>query len=183
MYNWSYNSNNRMFKTTNGVGASGVYCVTTPFEECPPSFDDSDCGFVDIVKPVGSGLVFDGGATTDCDGGGIEPGADAVLGYERSCCSTQITPSRGRMERRPLHPVHEWIIPEESELNNTTICVEVADPYGCDPQEVCGLVFIGDVPTWDPSQPTLGHCPCVLVTETLDLNANFTVTAMQLLGP
>ena len=81
--------------------------------------------------------------------------------------------------------VHEWIIPEESELNNTTICVEVADPYGCDPQEVCGLVFIGDVPTWDP-QPTysgaLSLCP--EQPETLDLNANFTLTAMRTtLGP
>lgn len=180
VYNWSYNGNDQPDVQDNEweVGASGVYCVTTPFEECPPSFDDSDCGFVDIVSQLDPDLVFDGGATTDCDGGGIEPGADAVLGVSEAFMlqypDYTITWPDGT--ETTADPVHEWIIPEESELNNTTICVEVADPYGCDPQEVCGLVFIGDVPTWDP-QPTysgaLSLCP--EQPETLDLNANFTV--------
>lgn len=179
-YNWTYNGNDQPDIQGNEweVGASGVYCVTTPFEECPPSFDDSDCGFVDIVSSLDENLVFDGGATTDCDGGGVEPGADAVLGvsaeFMQEYPNYTITWPDGTVSNADNN--FQWIIPEESELNNTTICVEVSDPYGCDPQEVCGLVFIGDVPTWDP-QPTytgeLALCPGQ--PETLDLNADFTI--------
>ena len=119
---------------------------------------------MDIVSALDENLVFDGGATTDCDGGGIEPGADAVLGVSAEFMAAYpdytVTWPDGTVSNADNN--FQWIIPEESELNNTTICVEVSDPYGCDPQEVCGLVFIGDVPIGDP-QPTysgeLALCP------------------------
>ena len=45
------------------MGSGGFWCVLRDhtFEECPPSFDDSDCGFVDIVSSLDENLVFDGG--------------------------------------------------------------------------------------------------------------------------
>ena len=180
VYEWTYNGNAQPDVQDNEweVSASGVYCVTTPFPECPPSFYDSDCGFVDIVSALDSTLVFDGGAITDCDGGGIEPGADAELSVSAEFMAAYpdytVTWPDGTVSNA-LNDF-QWIIPEESELNNTTICVEVADPYGCEPQQVCGLVFIGDTPEWDP-QPTysgeLALCP--EQPETFDLNADFTV--------
>ena len=179
-YNWAYNGNDQPDLTSNEleVGASGVYCVTTPFEECPPSFDDTDCGFVDIVSGLNQGLVFDGGATTDCDGGGVEPGADAVLSVSEAFIleypDYTVTWPDGTISSAAND--FQWIIPEETELNNTTICVEISDPYGCEPQEVCGLLFIGDEPTWDVEplyDDTLAVC--VNKPDTLILNANFTV--------
>ena len=175
--------------------------MTTPFEECPPSFDASDCGFVNIVSELDPDLVFDGGATADCDGGGVEPGEDAELSVSGAFMAEYpdytVTWPDGTETNADNN--WTWVIPEESDLNNTTICVEVSDPYGCEPQEVCGLVFIGDVPTWDPEPqsaleylidndgnvltspnvPLWGEHETLLIcpdqTETFALNANFTV--------
>ena len=180
VYNWTYNGNDEPDVNDNEweVGSSGVYCVTVPLDDCPSSYDNADCAFVDIVGTLNEELVFDGGATTDCDGGGIEPGADAVLSVSEDFAlqypDYTVTWPDGTISNADNG--FQWIIPEESELNNTTICVEIADPYGCDPQEVCGLLFIGDEPTWDPQpqyEGALSICPGL--PETLDLQANFTV--------
>ena len=67
-----------------------------------------------------------------------------------------------------------WVLPEETDINGTQICVNIEDPYGCEPQEACGLVFIGDDPTWDPLPIYNGvRALCPGQPETFDLNANF----------
>ena len=177
IYEWTYNGNVVDDVNDNEweVGATGSYCVTVPNDECPNTFDNTDCGFLDFVAAIDI-EVFSGGSITDCDGGGIEPGEDANLGvnpaFVASYADYTITWPDG-METT-VEDNFEWVIPEESELNGTQICVTIEDPYGCEPQEECGLVFIGDIPTWDPLpiyNDVLTLCPGQ--PETFDLNADF----------
>ena len=177
VYEWTYNGNVVDDVNDNEweVDATGSYCVTVPNEECPNTFDNTDCGFLDFVAAIDV-EVFSGGSITDCDGGGIEPGEDANLGvnsaFVASYADYTITWPDGTSTT--VDDNFEWVIPEESELNGTQICVTIEDPYGCDPQEECGLVFIGDIPTWDPLpiyNDALALCPGQ--PETFDLNADF----------
>ena len=177
VYEWTYNGNVVDDVNDNEweVDATGSYCVTVPNEECPNTFDNTDCGFLDFVAAIDV-EVFSGGSITDCDGGGIEPGEDANLGvnsaFVASYADYTITWPDGTSTT--VDDNFEWVIPEESELNGTQICVTIEDPYGCEPQEECGLVFIGDIPTWDPLpiyNDALALCPGQ--PETFDLNADF----------
>ena len=177
VYEWTYNGNVVDDVNDNEweVDATGSYCVTVPNEECPNTFDNTDCGFLDFVAAIDV-EVFSGGSITDCDGGGIEPGEDANLGvnpaFVASYADYTITWPDGTSTT--VDDNFEWVIPEESELNGTQICVTIEDPYGCEPQEECGLVFIGDIPTWDPLpiyNDALALCPDQ--PETFDLNADF----------
>lgn len=175
-YEWTYNGNDANIDDNEWVvSETGSYCVTVPDDGCPNSFDESDCAFIDIVTAIDID-VFLGGAITDCDGGGIEPGADANLTVNPAFAAnyadyTIIWPDG---TETTVDDDFTWIIPEESELNGTAICVTIEDPYGCEPQEACGLIFIGDDPTWDPLPNYSGvRAICPGQPESFDLNANF----------
>ena len=177
VYEWTYNGNEVDDVNDNEweVSETGSYCVTVPEGGCPSSFDNTDCAFIDIVTAIDID-VFLGGSITDCDGGGIEPGEDAVLGvnpaFAASYADYTVTWPDGTATT--VDDNFEWIIPEESELNGTQICVTIEDPYGCEPQEACGLIFIGDDPTWDPLPVYNGvRSLCPGQPETFDLNADF----------
>ena len=177
VYEWTYNGNDVDDVNDNEweVSETGSYCVTVPEGGCPSSFDNTDCAFIDIVTAIDID-VFLGGSITDCDGGGIEPGEDAVLGvnpaFAASYADYTVTWPDGTATT--VDDNFEWIIPEESELNGTQICVSIEDPYGCEPQEACGLIFIGDDPTWDPLPVYNGvRSLCPGQPETFDLNADF----------
>ena len=177
VYEWTYNGNDVDDVNDNEweVSETGSYCVTVPEGGCPSSFDNTDCAFIDIVTAIDID-VFLGGSITDCDGGGIEPGEDAVLGvnpaFAASYADYTVTWPDGTATT--VDDNFEWIIPEESELNGTQICVSIEDPYGCEPQEACGLIFIGDDPTWDPLPLYNGvRSLCPGQPETFDLNADF----------
>ncbi|MEC8401349.1 MAG: gliding motility-associated C-terminal domain-containing protein [Bacteroidota bacterium] len=177
VYEWTYNGNEVDDVNDNEweVSETGSYCVTVPEGGCPSSFDNTDCAFIDIVTAIDID-VFLGGSITDCDGGGIEPGEDAVLGvnpaFIASYADYTVTWPDGTATT--VDDNFEWIIPEESELNGTQICVSIEDPYGCEPQEACGLIFIGDDPTWDPLPVYNGvRSLCPGQPETFDLNADF----------
>ena len=177
VYEWTYNGNEVDDVNDNEweVSETGSYCVTVPEGGCPSSFDNTDCAFIDIVTAIDID-VFLGGSITDCDGGGIEPGEDAVLGvnpaFAASYADYTVTWPDGTATT--VDDNFEWIIPEESELNGTQICVSIEDPYGCEPQEACGLIFIGDDPTWDPLPVYNGvRSLCPGQPETFDLNADF----------
>ena len=177
VYEWTYNGNDVDDVNDNEweVDATGSYCVVVPAEGCPNSFDNDDCAFIDIVTAIDID-VFLGGSITDCDGGGIEPGEDANLGvnpaFAANYADYTITWPDGTATT--VEDNFEWVIPEESELNGTQICVTIEDPYGCEPQEACGLIFIGDDPTWEPLPVYDGvRALCPGQPETFDLNANF----------
>jgi hypothetical protein len=176
VYEWTYNGNDANIDDNEWeVNATGSYCVTVPDEGCPNSFDESDCAFIDVVTPIDID-VFTGGAITDCDGGGIEVGEDAVLGvnpaFVANYADYTMTWPDGTVTTSDNN--FQWIIPEDSEVNGTQICVDIEDPYGCEPQEACGLVFIGDVPTWEPVPVYDGvRAICPGQPETFDLNADF----------
>jgi len=177
VYEWTYNGNEVDDVNDNewDVDATGSYCVTVPNEGCPNSFDESDCAFIDIVTAIDID-VFLGGSITDCDGGGIEPGEDANLGVNPAFAANyaDYTVTWPDGTATTVEDNFEWVIPEESELNGTQICVTVEDPYGCEPQEACGLIFIGDDPTWDPLPIYDGvRALCPGQPETFDLNADF----------
>ena len=178
VYQWTYNGNPADVEDNEWeVGQTGSYCVTVPSGGCPSSFDESDCAFIDVVTAIDID-VFVGDAITDCDGGipGIEPGEDAVLGvnpaFAASYADYTITWPDGTVST--VDDNFEWIIPEESDYNGTQICVTIEDPYGCEPQEACGLVFIGDEPYWDPLPVYEGvRAICPGQPEYFDLRADF----------
>ena len=178
-YQWTYNGNllEDVIGNEWNVSETGSYCVIVPSEDCPSSYDDDDCVFVDIVLPIDV-EVFSGGSTTDCDGGGIEAGAEAVLGvnpaFVQAYADYTITWPDGTVTTQ--EDGFEWVLPDEADnsYNGTTITVLIEDPYGCEAQTDSGLVFIGDVPTWDP-QPVYDGIKviCKGQEEVFDLNANF----------
>ena len=178
-YQWTYNGNlvEDVVGNVWSVSETGSYCVIVPSEECPTSFDETDCVFVDIVLPIDVD-VFSGGSTTDCDGGGIEAGAEAVLGvnpaFVQAYADYTITWPDGTATT--VEDNFEWILPDEEDnpYNGTTITVLIEDPYGCEAQTDSGLVFIGDVPTWRPLPEYDGVLAlCQGQPETFDLNADF----------
>lgn len=177
VYQWTYNGNvvDDVQDNEWTVSASGSYCVIVPSENCPNSFDENDCALVDIVLPIDV-EVFSGGATTDCDGGGIEAGAEAVLSvssaFVEAYADYTITWPDGTVTTEPF----EWILPDEEDnpYNGTVIAVLIQDPYGCEPQTDSAFVFIGDVPTWRPLPEYDGVLTlCEGQPETFDLNAEF----------
>ena len=174
---WTYNGNPATDVEDNEweVSATGSYCVTVPDDGCPNSFDESDCAFIDIVSAIDID-VFLGGSITDCDGGGIEPGEDATVtvnpAFAAEYADYTITWPDGTVTT--VDDDFTWVLLEETDINGTQICVNIEDPYGCEPQEACGLVFIGDDPTWDPL-PIYNGVRALYPgqPETFDLNANF----------
>ena len=177
VYEWTYNGNPATDVQDNEweVSATGSYCVTVPSDGCPPSFDESDCAFIDIVAAIDMD-VFEGGSITDCDGGGIEPGEEATLSVNPAFAAeyADYTVTWPDGTATTVDDNFTWILPEETDINGTQICVTIEDPYGCDPQEACGLVFIGDVPTWNPLPEYEGvKSLCPGQPEVFDLNANF----------
>ena len=175
-YQWTYNGNvvDDVKKRVDGQ-CLGSYCVIVPSENCPNSFDENDCALVDIVLPIDV-EVFSGGATTDCDGGGIEAGAEAVLSvssaFVEAYADYTITWPDGTVTTEPF----EWILPDEEDnpYNGTVIAVLIQDPYGCEPKTDSAFVFIGDVPTWRPLPEYDGVLTlCEGQPETFDLNAEF----------
>ncbi|MDA0945918.1 MAG: gliding motility-associated C-terminal domain-containing protein, partial [Bacteroidetes bacterium] len=173
VYEWTYNGNPANVQDNEWeVDATGSYCVTV-VNGCFPN-GNSDCAFIDVIEEIDVD-VFPGGAITDCDGGGIEVGEDGVLGVSNAFIANYndytVTWPDGTVTT--IDDNFNWIVPEETDINGTEICVTIEDPYGCDPQEACGLVFIGDVPTWDPL-PNIGSEPLALcpgTPELFDLNA------------
>jgi len=173
VYEWTYNGNPANVQDNEWeVDATGSYCVTV-VNGCFPN-GNSDCAFIDVIEEIDVD-VFPGGAITDCDGGGIEVGEDGVLGVSNAFIANYndytVTWPDGTVTT--IDDNFNWIVPEETDINGTEICVAIEDPYGCDPQEACGLVFIGDVPTWDPL-PNIGSEPLALcpgTPELFDLNA------------
>ena len=182
VYEWTYNGNEVDDVNDNEweVNATGSYCVTVPDEGCPNNFDESDCAFIDIVTAIDID-VFLGGSITDCDGGGIEPGEDANLSvnpaFAANYADYTITWPDGTATT--VEENFEWVIPEESELNGTQICVTIEDPYGCEPQEACGLIFIGDDPTWDPSDLRRRSCSVPRTAGNLRPERGFQWSAVQ----
>ena len=175
-YEWTYNGNDANIDDNEWeVNATGSYCVTVP-NECPSSsFDESDCAFIDIVTAIDID-VFLGGSITDCDGGGIEPGQPADLtvnpAFAANYADYTVTWPDGTVTT--VDDDFTWTLLEETDINGTQICVTIEDPYGCEPQEACGLVFIGDEPTWDPLPVYSGvRALCPGQPEFFDLNANF----------
>ena len=175
-YEWTYNGNDANIDDNEWeVNATGSYCVTVP-NECPSSsFDESDCAFIDIVTAIDID-VFLGGSITDCDGGGIEPGQPADLtvnpAFAANYADYTVTWPDGTVTT--VDDDFTWTLLEETDINGTQICVTIEDPYGCEPQEACGLVFIGDEPTWDPLPVYSGvRALCPGQPEYFDLNANF----------
>jgi hypothetical protein len=153
------------------VDETGSYCVTVT-NGCFPE-GDSDCAFIDIVSALDVEL-FSGGSITDCDGGGIEPGEPADLGvnpaFLAGYADYTVTWPDGTVTT--VDDNFTWVVPEETDINGTQICVLVEDPYGCEPQEECGLVFIGDVPTYNPQPIYEGsRTLCPGQPEVFDLNA------------
>ena len=85
-YQWTYNGNLLEDVVGNewSVSETGSYCVIVPSEDCPSSYDDNDCVFVDIVLPIDV-EVFSGGSTTDCDGGALKQVQKRCSGSTRVC--------------------------------------------------------------------------------------------------
>ena len=173
VYEWTYNGSPVDDVDDNEweVDETGSYCVTVT-NGCFPD-GDSDCAFIDIVSALDVEL-FSGGSITDCDGGGIEPGEPADLGvnpaFLAGYADYTVTWPDGTVTT--VDDDFTWVVPEETDINGTQICVLVEDPYGCEPQEECGLVFIGDVPTYNPQPIYEGsRTLCPGQPEVFDLNA------------
>ena len=161
VYEWTYNGNPAEVEDNEWVvSETGSYCVTVT-NGCFPN-GESDCAFIDVVGPI-EGEIFPNNILADCDGMGIDPGDSALFQlspnfiaayneYTITWPDGSITPATGT-----------WALPEETEWNGDSVCIEIEDPYGCDPQTACTRIFIGNGPTIDTPFPleetgTVGIC-------------------------
>ena len=145
VYEWTYNGNPADVQDNEfEVFESGSYCVTVT-NGCFPN-GESDCAFIDVVGAI-EGEVFTNNILTDCDGLGVDPGELATFALSNNFILSYNDYTITWPDGTVTAASETWTIPEESELNGQNVCIQIEDPYGCDPQEACAPIFIGNAPT------------------------------------